>query len=148
MSSSPSSLSFLLLPWPRLGHLQLAISALQAVLSEDFKATEVEVREHGAPVPLGAPTLKPLDSSGCCDEGQQGCPLCCPLMSAVVMPSWHDANDQFCPLLLDCLQTLKSCALMSMALQVGVVGLQGQAAFRGLTTEEIEQHLTAISERD
>lgn len=38
--------------------------------------------------------------------------------------------------------------LFSLKPQVGVVGLDGKAAFRGLTTEEIEQHLTAISERD
>jgi len=40
------------------------------------------------------------------------------------------------------------CLCFLLEQQVGVVGLDGKAAFRGLTTDEIEQHLTAISERD
>lgn len=79
---------------------QIAISALQSVLQEDFKATEIEVNTQ---VPFSQVKFSILQ--------------CVVFIS--IPCDW----------------------------QVGVVRKEDRV-FRSLTTEEIDQHLTAISERD
>lgn len=110
--------------------MQLAIGALQNVLSEDFKATDIEV-------PCMAFVFVCSRSSVCrCGmffAGRQA--------FSVVLHHLHVLDVRR--------QSDQPNAHAVPFVQVGVVqaGVQG-GAFRVLPTSEVDEHLTALSERD
>ena len=123
--------------------VQAAIAALQNVLSEDFKATEIEVSLQ---MPLGgiASDVPAWLSGRCkCIMGLAGCASSwqiqqgCKGITAKLMSSRH--CRLFCAMHGHCMHVFE---------QVGVVRESEGRLFRILSTDEVEDHLTAISERD
>ena len=114
--------------------VQTAISALQSVLSEDFKASEIEARRprRSRLLPEAGDSLwRRLSFGGGITWVMCACVVCSCVR--VWLHPWGDAPRVTAP--------------RRMA-QVGVVSAASGGAFRILSNAEVEGHLTAISERD
>ena len=133
--------------------MQTAIAALQNVLSEDFKATEIEVRPPSLALLALLQPLIALSQSRDCKHRTA-------VATMVAKLSHAAANDRGATLFICrgilCTSLCQFCVLfrkgravrLKGAVQVGVVRESEGRVFRVLSTDEVEDHLTAISERD